>query len=619
MRVRIFAFFVIWALGGFSDIYTQIVDLSLESMRQREVIQIEYAPEIWEMQQVVASPREAKKTGQLGIKNIEIPAPVEVKKLSSADSAHQVLENSQSNVPKGLSMNPTPQKTEEYPPNPIESKPEHNLAEKKSNVNSQEIERDSISSIGTLSNLNWEEEKLNIELPVINKDNSLSTKTESTLQNHPIKVVVESAPSVDKAERKIPSKPMTKKPVITSLDKNVPSLTSFRPQSTSDNLPLLLQEKNPYYFPEVSLFPKVLDVSKWMPVPSLVQAIQKPEDILTFTKKWNPAYLQEIADSIGSYAQLIQLNDAGIYLYTSEVTERLYPKNTNAAKITTAILMQKLGFRVHSVIREEEVALMVNTRQKLYEVPRLQAENFESEEWYLWQPKEKETKSGKIMTPGMSTLIPYKAIDLNIYEIPNWGESKLEKKIYYYDAVSKTRDTFEIRLNSGYVKFLGALPQMSPAVYFNAVVSRELQESLIAQLKVRLAPFRSYEALGWLLRFVQNAFPYQTDELQFQKEKAMFIEEAVIYPYTDCEDRSVLFGILVREVLNREVIGLDFPGHMAVAVQTPKKEARGALLRYNGKIFMACDPSYKRAIPGSLPENILKQTPVPVPVRKIGS
>ena len=605
MGARIFAFFAIWAMGEFRDIHAQILDLSLESMRQREVIQVEYPQEIWEMQQVVSSPREIKKSIQLGIKNIEISAPGESKKLSSSDSATQVSEESQSNVPEEFSVIPQNEKTEQ------------NLAEKKSNINTQEIEQDSTSSSGIIANLNWEDEKLNVKLLVINKDNNPSTKTESTLQKHPAKVLVESAPSIEKAEEKIPANLVIKKPVITSLDKNVPSLTSFRPQSTPDNLPLL-QEKNPYYFAEASLFPKILDISKWMPVPSLMQAIQKPEDILTFTQKWNSDYLQEIADSISSYAQLIQLNDAGIYLYTSEVCESLYPKNTNAAKITTAILMQKLGFRVHPVIRENEIALMVNTRQKLYEVPRLQAQNFESEEWYLWQPKEKDASSGKIMTPGMSKLIPYKALDLNIDEIPNWGKSNLVKKINYYDPVSKTRDTFEIRLNSEYVKFLGALPQMSTAVYFNAVVSKELQESLIAQLKVRLAPFRSHEALSWLLRFVQNAFPYQTDELQFQKEKAMFIEEAVIYPYTDCEDRSVLFGILVREVLNREVIGLDFPGHMAVAVQTPKKEARGALLRYNGKIFMACDPSYKRAIPGSLPTNILKQKPVPVPVRKVG-
>jgi hypothetical protein len=588
MGVRIFAFFVIWAMGGFRDIHSQIVDLSLESMRQRDAIEVEYPPEIWEMQQVISTPREFKKPVQLGIKTKEISIPVEIKELKLADSATQALDHPPLNKQEAISMNSKTEKTEENVTISAEIKPELELEENKSIV----------------------------EYPVINLDSTFSRETEPIEQESHKDIVVASTPSIEKKKEKIPEKTVTTKPVITSLDKKIPSLMAFRPQ-VAPREQANPQEKNPYYFSEASLFPELLDISKWKPIPILIEAIQKPEDIIVFIKKWNPTKLQEIADSIWAYAQFIKLNDAGIYLYTSEVSSSFYPENSNAAKIITAILMQRLGFRVHSVIRDNEIALMVNTRQKLYEVPRLQSHNLESEEWYLWQPKEKETNSGNIMTPGMSSLIPYKALDLNIYEMPNWGEPNLVKKINYYDAVSKTKDTFEIRLNGDYVTFLGSLPQMSPEVYFNAVVSRELQESLIAQLKVRLAPFRSYEALGWLLRFVQNAFPYQTDEYQFRKEKAMFIEEAVIYPFTDCEDRSVLFGILVREVLNREVIGLDFPGHMAVAVQTPKKEARGALLRYNGKIYMACDPSYKRAIPGSLSENILKQTPVPVPVRKI--
>jgi hypothetical protein len=617
MGARIFAFFAIWAMGEFRDIHAQILDLSLESMRQREVIQVEYPQEIWEMQQVVSSPREFKKPIQLSNKTKEISTSVEIKELKIPNSAPPVLENSPSNGPGNLSLYSNKVETEQNEPIQIELKPALVLEEESVKAPLPVIDLDSTSSAERKSALNVQEDKLISKYPVLNEVGSVPKSTDLIVPEIPKELTVKSAPPTNKSEEKTSVKPLAQKPVITSLDKKVPSLTAFRPQSNSSNQPLLL-ENNSYYFSEESLFPKLLDISKWTPVPSLVQAIQKPEDILAFTRKWNPTLLQEIADSIGSYAQYIKLNDAGIYLYTSEVSGRFYPTNPNAAKIITAILMQKLGFRVHSVIRGNEIALMVNTRQKLYEVPRLQAQNFESEEWYLWQPKEKETSSGNIMTPGMSALIPFKALDLNIYEMPNWGAANLVKKIIYTDAVSKTKDTFEIRLNSEYIKFLGALPQMSPEVYFNAVVSKELQESLIAQLKIRLSTFRSYEALGWLLRFVQNAFPYQTDELQFRKEKAMFIEESVVYPFTDCEDRSVLFGILVREVLNREVIGLDFPGHMAVAVQTPKKEARGALLRYNGKIFMACDPSYKRAIPGSLPENILKQTPVPVPVRKIG-
>ena len=38
------------------------------------------------------------------------------------------------------------------------------------------------------------------------------------------------------------------------------------------------------------------------------------------------------------------------------------------------------------------------------------------------------------------------------------------------------------------------------------------------------------------------------------------------YPYCDCEDRSVLYSYLVRNLLKLDVVLLDYPNHIATAV-----------------------------------------------------
>lgn len=408
--------------------------------------------------------------------------------------------------------------------------------------------------------------------------------------------------------------PTSRSPVITSLNKHIPSLTSFQFRPVPSTPAFQVFEPGKYQ----DCFPRITRTDIWAEQAPVLSATPNPETFHQFQASWNPSLLAEITDSLLKQATEMKLNDAGLYLMTLTLSEHIYPRHTNEARLLAAVLMQRAGFRVQAVIQNNQTALLVNTRQALFGIPALGREGAWGENWYLWQGNVEEGESGPVLAPEPGELALLKPLDLNLYEFPEIPGESITRKLIYSDGVTKTQDTFFTELNLGAIRFLAALPQMSPEVYFNAVVSPGVASTLVQQLKARVAPMRSYEALGWLLRFVQNAFPYQTDETQFGGEKAMFLEEAFVFPYTDCEDRSVLFGVLVKEVLGRNIIGLDFPGHMAVGVATPRREARGARLVYRGNIYMACDPSYKRALPGSLSENILRQTPKAIPVRRLG-
>jgi len=85
--------------------------------------------------------------------------------------------------------------------------------------------------------------------------------------------------------------------------------------------------------------------------------------------------------------------------------------------------------------------------------------------------------------------------------------------------------------------------------------------------------------------------------VQFGKENYLFPEETLYYPYSDCEDRSILFAWLVHSLLGMDVIGLDYPGHVATAVQF-KGNVGGDAIQYNGRRYVVADPTYINASVG---------------------
>ena len=90
---------------------------------------------------------------------------------------------------------------------------------------------------------------------------------------------------------------------------------------------------------------------------------------------------------------------------------------------------------------------------------------------------------------------------------------------------------------------------------------------------------------------MQTAFEYQVDDEQFGYERPLFADETFYYPYSDCEDRSILFSILVRELLNLDVVLLNYPGHLATAVHFTDN-IEGDYMTIDNKKYIVCDPTY---------------------------
>lgn len=149
-----------------------------------------------------------------------------------------------------------------------------------------------------------------------------------------------------------------------------------------------------------------------------------------------------------------------------------------------------------------------------------------------------------------------------------------------------------VSVNKHLMEFFDSYPQSNGYNYFvNASLSSELKEQLYPALRQQLEGKSKKKQVQMLLDFVQTAFEYKTDDEQFGRERSFFGDESFFHPYNDCEDRSILFSILVRELVGLDVVLVVLPGHMATAVQFDT-EVPGSYYNVGGKNYTVCDPTY---------------------------
>lgn len=129
------------------------------------------------------------------------------------------------------------------------------------------------------------------------------------------------------------------------------------------------------------------------------------------------------------------------------------------------------------------------------------------------------------------------------------------------------------------------------AVYANAPLDAAIRRQLYPPLRQAVRGVPELQAVNLLLNWVQTAFEYEYDDVVWGTDRAFFPAESLYYPYCDCEDRSILFSRLVRDLLGLEVILLYYPGHLATAVCF-RQSVSGDCLTVDGKRFIVCDPTY---------------------------
>lgn len=284
----------------------------------------------------------------------------------------------------------------------------------------------------------------------------------------------------------------------------------------------------------------------------------------------------------------LRLNDWGYFQLVHTIAEGVQA-SPNEATLFAWFLLTKSGYLTKVGYNEGKVCLLVPSDHTIYQVPFF---TLDGVKFYNLTALRETGKVGRLFTyqenyPGADRLV-----NLDLRDAPLLRTEPESKKLRFRYA---GRDhEIAVTASRSLVTFFDHYPQTDLPVFFGASVSPEAEKSLLAGLRPLVVGKTETEAVNLLLRFVQTAFQYKTDDQQFGREKYLFVDETVFFPYSDCEDRSILFSFLVRRLTGLEVVGLLYPGHVATAVRFTG-EVKGDQIAVGGKKYIICDPTYINA------------------------
>ena len=275
---------------------------------------------------------------------------------------------------------------------------------------------------------------------------------------------------------------------------------------------------------------------------------------------------------------------------TQSVAEKQFGKGSNEAVVMQMYLLTQSGYNMR-IGRDEanHLALLIGSREQIY---RYMYYEMDGEKFYIID----KSFSKKPMYIYDHAFPKETSLSLAMTQ-PDLKVKKTEERTITskrYPDVSIT-----VQTNSNLIAFYDDYPQSSLWNYYSvASMSEVLKETLYPALRKAIEGKTELEAANILLNFVQTGLEYATDEEQFGYERPLFPDEAFYYPYCDCEDRSILFSCLVRELLGLEVVLLNYPVHVATAVRF-NEDVKGDYLLIDGKSYIICDPTYINASVGN--------------------
>ena len=292
-------------------------------------------------------------------------------------------------------------------------------------------------------------------------------------------------------------------------------------------------------------------------------------------------------------AKELELNDWGVYLLVNQLSATIF-SGSDDIRLFSWFMFNKLGYEVKVGLSGKHVVLMHYSEKIIYSTPNY---SFKKKKFYVISNYAKGS-AGKVYTYKQSYPGASKALDLELQTLPNFEKDLQKKTVSFKQLGEEYKASYHYDKNL--IDFMATYPQADYNTYFNAPMSEETYRDIAQDLKKYVDAKQASVAINFVLNFVQKAFKYERDQQQFGREKVMFANETLYYDKSDCEDRSILFAYLVKELFGVGVIGVKYKDHMATALYIPIK---GDSVIAGKREFVIADPTYINANIGqSMPQ-----------------
>lgn len=300
----------------------------------------------------------------------------------------------------------------------------------------------------------------------------------------------------------------------------------------------------------------------------------------------------------------LQLNDWGVYLFISQLTDKIFDdKQVNEKKVFMAFILTHAGYNVKlgrsgkGTGREARLHLLLPFAMDVNEWKT----EIDGKKYYTWS----HVKDKKMNNIYQTNILSYRKnlklakadIDLAIKQPPAFSSDITRKTI---KSASQYLQEVRVAWQNALTDYYDTYPNTVLSVYLNTPLSPDTKQILQKSFQPALDKMSKSGFAGELLFWLYHALDYKLDE----EEIALFSEQTLKSRYNDCEDRAILFARIMKEIVGLDVVLIVFEGgkgkisHVATGVNF-REETEGISIIHNGKQYTICDPSDKRCIIGS--------------------
>lgn len=326
------------------------------------------------------------------------------------------------------------------------------------------------------------------------------------------------------------------------------------------------------------------------PATPKIQGVEESQVADFWLTLCGPDYDNMLVDLLDQKTKL-SLCDWAYMKVVDKFTESIYgSESAPESVVLQAYILTQSGFRLY-LARDSKKALhkLIPTDLDVYKYPYVVVDG---RKCYLFDSAG--DKSYYVMGQALEGTVPMSVMLVreNSFATAKGEPRTLKSRDYPAATVTANSNKNLIEFYNGYPESFANNDGTSRwRFYANTPLSSIAKESIYPKLKEVIKDMNDFQAASVLLNFVQTAFVYEYDDKVWGRDRAFFADETLFYPYSDCEDRSILFTRLVRDLIGRPAVLIYYPGHLATAVNF-SGEVNGDYLMIDGKKYVICDPTY---------------------------
>ncbi len=310
------------------------------------------------------------------------------------------------------------------------------------------------------------------------------------------------------------------------------------------------------------------------------------------------------------YKKTLGLNDWLYYRLIDAAAREIYKdKHENHRLLFTWFILNKSGYMVQLNYAESTVNLSVYSEEMVYDMPIRKAGSGYFVDISAYQKEGFRTRMINNDQREFKVRLKGKPFSFVLDRLPTFTKKDLQTKTYEFIHDNESY-RMSVDMDRSMVQIMYLYPELSIDKHALIPLSDEARNSLFSALGKMIEGKNDFESVRLLLSFTRQFKTYKTDKEAYEIDNLTFSpEETLFYKFSDCEDRSILFRLLVEQLLGKETILLDYEDHATVAVNFDNFDDQNAIL-YKGKKYSICEPTGpgNHLQPGQFPEGFQKES-----------